>query len=69
MFTPVIAISIARAIVILSYWGNRNRYRPRKNYSIQESIPVGCLQPAWKPYVFQFQFPQLDVSSRGGYHH
>ena len=28
----------------------------------QESIPVGCVLPAWKPYVRQFQWPPSDVT-------
>ena len=27
----------------------------------QESIPVGCILPAWKLYVLQFQWPPPDV--------
>ena len=29
---------------------------------VQESIPVGCVPPAWKSYVFQFQWPPADVA-------
>ena len=31
----------------------------------QESTPVGCMPPALKLYVFQFQLPPLDVAPMG----
>ena len=37
-----------------------------------DSIPLGCIPPAWKPYVFQFQLPPLDITWGGwvgDYHH
>ena len=27
----------------------------------EESIPVGCIPPPWKPYVLKFQLPRPDV--------
>ena len=35
----------------------------------QERIPVGCIPPALKPYMFQFQLPSLDITPGSGYHH
>ena len=33
---------------------------------VQDIIPVGCILPSWKPYVFKFQLPLLDVTWEGG---
>ena len=37
-----------------------------KYYSKQESIPVGCVPPTWKPYMLQVQWPPPDVVLGGG---
>ena len=37
-----------------------------KHSSEQESIPVGCVPPALKPYMFQFQWSPPDVTGGGG---
>ena len=45
------------------------RIWPRKvqdRFSIQESVRVGCIPPALKPHVFQFQLPPLVVARVGG---
>ena len=31
---------------------------------VPDNIPVGCIPPAWKPYLFQFQLPPLDVTPK-----
>ena len=31
----------------------------------QDSIPVGCILPTWKLYVFQFQLQPLDTTPGG----
>ena len=28
----------------------------------QESIPIGCVPPAWKPYILHFQWLPPDVT-------
>ena len=32
---------------------------------VQDSIPAGRIPPTWKPYVFKFQLPPLDVTPAG----
>ena len=34
--------------------------------SKQDSIPVGCIPPTWKPYVVQFWLPPSDVAGGKG---
>ena len=31
----------------------------------QDSIPVGCIPPAWKPYLLQFLLSPPDVAMGG----
>ena len=33
--------------------------------TLQDSIPVGCMPPAWKSYILQFQLPSLDITPGG----
>ena len=37
-----------------------------RKFGRHDSIPLGCILPAWKPYIFQFQLPPLDVALCGG---
>ena len=32
---------------------------------LQESVPVVCILPAWKPYVLQLQWPRPDIALGG----
>ena len=33
---------------------------------VQESIPVGCAPPTWKPYTFQWPPPDVAPGKGGG---